>query len=151
MAVQWGQVIKIRGALRGASGATAMLGAKRARFIANTRTAVSQAGGAELPSDVYKQGAAPQVIIETENVAEALAVANAAMVEETLILQYATPAGNRKTTFLRVKAIDGGPSEFPPAESRGANVPLHQITFAVIDGSTGDTTLATAIVDATDT
>lgn len=148
--MSWNQVLNARYVNRGASGATAMTGAKRFAIVGNVGKKVSRAGGDALPANAWKTGGAPVVFVETENSAEAIAAITAADLEEQLVLGYERDDGNRKYTVASVKCV--GPNDqfnFPPKEEDG-NVPTVIIQFDVVQGTSGNTTLAAAIVESSD-
>lgn len=141
------EIITLRRAARG-SGTTPMPGAVRARIVPNAESRRSQAGGRDMLTGAWKLGAAPQVVIEFEGLADVLAAVKGQLEAQTLVLGYTGAAGNRKLTIKYATAVQVGESEFPPAEG-GGDVARHQVTFAV-HGGTGVDTLAEAFVEAAD-
>ncbi len=142
------KIINLKYAKRG-SGATTMDGAVRAKIVGNIETKVSRPGGSEVPNRSHKTGAAPQIIIETENFADVILAMAGTLDSQTLVLGYADGIANgRKLTCKFCTATQVGDSEFPPKEG-GGDVPRYQITFDLHQG-TNVTTLALAIVDAAD-
>ena len=139
------KILHLNYAKRG-TGTTVMDGATRARLMNNINTKMSRPGGAEVAARSYKTGAAPQVVIETENFEDVVAAITNLMDNQTIVLGYADgTALGRKLTVKFATGTAVGDSELPPAEGEG-NVPRYQITLDVHQG-TAVTTLAQALVD----
>ena len=142
------EIINLRRAGRGTDGTTSMPGAARARLLGNLSKKTSQAGGGDMPAGAWKTGGAPQVVIEFEGLADAIAAIKGTLDNQTLVLGFVGSSGNRKYTIKWCTATAVGESQFPPAEDDGSAV-RHQVTFDVHQG-TGVTTLAQAMVEAAD-
>lgn len=129
------------------TGTTVMDGATRVRILGNLDVKTSQDGGLEVLAGSYKTGAAPQLVIETENFQDVLDAITGQMDNQVIVAAYADGTANgRALTVKYCTATAVGDSEFPPAEGSGS-VPRYQITFDVHQGA-GVTTLAQAFADA---
>ncbi len=140
------EIINLRGATKG-SGA-ALVGARRARLVANPDLKRASAGGGGLSGGAWKTGLAPQVIVEVEGLDEVVNAIRGDLSDLTVTLYYSGPLGPRKRVLRYCTATAVGESRFPPAEGSGTT-PLSQITFDVHAGD-GVETPAEAIVDASD-
>lgn len=137
------EIINLRGATK-ASG-VALIGARRARIVANPDVKRASAGGGGLAAGAWKTGLAAQVIVEVEGIDEVVNAIRGDLVAITLTLHYVGPAGPRQRVCKYCTATAVGESRFPPAEGSG-HTPLSQITFDLHAGS-GVETPAEALVD----
>ena len=138
------EIINLRGATKGSG--VALVGARRARIVANPDIKRASAGGGGLPCGAWKTGVAAQVIVEVEGIDEVVNAIRGELTAITLTLHYVGPDGPRRRTCKYATATAVGESRFPPAEGRGAT-PLSQITFDLHAGS-GIETPAEALDDA---
>lgn len=138
------EILNLRGAAKG-TGGTALAGARRARFVSAPDVKRASVGAAGLPGGAWKTGAASQLIIEVEGVAETVAALRGELTNQTIVLYYRRSDGNYQRRVKYCTAIAVGESRFPPAEGSG-RTPLSQITFAIHAGS-GVETWSQALVD----
>lgn len=141
-------VVKINGALRGASGTTLIKEAKRARE--RIEFAQRDVPGKYTKAFVVSNYVSGTIEVETLSRAEYIGhlAAIASNAKETLVIKYADPTGNRKTTYTKVKPVSAGDSDFPPPEDSGS-APRFVLRFELVENNQDDA-LANLIADAVD-
>lgn len=137
------EILNLRGAAKG-TGATALAGARRARFVSAADIKRAGVGAQGLPAGAWKTGAAAQLVVEVEGLAEVVAALRGELTNQTIVLFYRTAGGNYQRTVRYCTAVGVSESRFPPAEGSG-RTPLSEITFALHAG-VGIETWAQAIV-----
>lgn len=136
----------IKKAYRG-DGTTAMDSVTRASDDMRADYRRASGGNREGPTGVFRTGAAPQVMIETEDFADVHLGITGQLREQVLVVDYDDASANgRKRTYKYGEFVGAGNSSFPAAEGQ-AGAPRYELRFELHQGS-GVTTLAQAVVDA---
>jgi hypothetical protein len=148
---RWQQVFHLRRAAGGADGTTAFNGARRATLTIESSEQVSQAAGSPLPDLIEVSATNVYIDLEIEDFDQWFAHATTFPGELTIVLgirlaHASTP--NRKITAKLCKCTGSSPAGFLPANQGGPVTPF-ALRFKVELG-TGVTTLAQALVTATD-